>query len=247
MAATGVSRNAGGSTEVTRGVVLRTIRHTEGRLIARICTDRFGTRGVLVRAGRGGVTPAALQPLSRVELVVVAPEGRDLLLARELRVERPYVNLARDPLRGTLALFTQELLVHVLREEVEDPELFATLQEMLEELDAGTDPAGFPLRAMVALLPHLGIVPVATAGDPAGFDLREGLFFAGRAPHELCMSAERARVFNALLGGAVNDLGTTVPGAVRRALLGDLLTYFRLHVEAFGELRSPEVLHAVLA
>ena len=34
---------------------------------------------------------------------------------------------------------------------------------------------------------------------------------------------------------------------VRRALLDDLLIYYRLHVEGFGELRSPAVLHALLA
>ena len=47
--------------QITRGIVLRTIKHTEGRLIVRMCTERFGTRGVVVRAGRKGTAQAALQ------------------------------------------------------------------------------------------------------------------------------------------------------------------------------------------
>ena len=247
MAPANPARSDGATLQVTRGIVLRTIKHTEGRLIARICTERFGTRGVVVHAGRGRVVHAALQPLSRVELVVSAPAGRDLLLARGIRVERPYVNLLQDAVRGTLALFMQELLVHVLREEVEDPDLYAALELLLEELDTGPDPAGYPLRAMVALLPYLGIRPDPHPGDPGGFDLRDGGFITGRAPHEHCMPQERARIFNALLMGRAGNVGAAVPGATRRALLADLVLYYRLHVEAFGEMRSPDVLHAVLA
>lgn len=233
--------------QVTRGVVLRTFKHTEGRSIVRTCTERFGTRGVVVRAGRKGVALAALQPLSRVELVVVAGEGRELLLARDIRVQRPYMNLSTDPVRGALALFTQELLVHVLREEVADPEFFAELEALLEELDTGADPNGYPLRAMVALLAYLGIQPDAGGPGEEGFDLREGRFHSGDPPHELCMPADRARVFKALLVGSGGAIGATVPYGLRRALLNDLNTYYRLHVPGFGEMRSPGVLHAVLA
>ena len=233
--------------QVTRGVVLRAIKHTDGRLIVRICTERFGTRGVLVRTARKGAAQAALQPLSRVELVVVAGEGRELLIAREVRIERPYVNISTDPVRGALALFMQELLVHVLREEVADPELFPLLEALLDELDTGADPAGYPLRAMVALLAYLGIHPDTGATGEDGFDLREGRFHSGAPPHELCMPVERARVFKALLSGSMEGIGAAVPYAVRRALLNDLSTYYRLHVPGFGELRSPGVLHAVLA
>jgi DNA repair protein RecO (recombination protein O) len=237
----------GGALQVTSGMVLRTIKHTERRVIARMCTERFGTRDVVMRAGRKAAVGAALQPLSRVELVVAVSEGRDLLVARDLRLERPYGHLSSDPVRGALALFMQELLLSVLREEVADPELYVLLGELLEELDTGMDPAGYPLRAMVALLGHLGIRPDAEGRPMDGFDLREGRFFTGAAPHELCMPVERAHLFNALLTGGAGDIGAKVPYGLRKALLSDLGMYYRLHVEGFGELRSPAVLHAVLA
>ena len=233
--------------QITRGIVLRTIKHTEGRLIVRTCTERFGTRGVVVRAGRKGTAQAALQPLSRVELVVVASEGRELLSAREVRIERPYMNLPTDPVRRALALFMQELLLHVLREEVADQDLFAMLEALMEELDTGADPAGYPLRAMVALLAYLGIHPDTGGSDEDVFDLREGRFRSGAPPHEHCMPAQRGRVFKALLAGSLEDVGAVVPYDLRQSLLNDLNTYYRLHVPGFGELRAPGVLHAVLA
>lgn len=240
------STGRGGAPQATRAIVLRTYKHTDGRVIARMCTERHGTRGVLVRTGKGNAANAALQALTRLEVVVLVREGQELLFARDLRVELPYRNLGQDPLRGALALFMQELLVRLLHEEVADPRLFATLQDLLEEMDSGADPAGHPLRAMVALLAHMGIRPEPPAGPVSGFDLREGAFCTAAPLHELCMPGDRAQVLAALLAGGAPDLGATVPHAVRRALLDDLLLYFRLHVEGFGELRSPEVLRQVL-
>jgi len=37
-----------------------------------------------------------------------------------------------------------------------------------------------------------------------------------------------------------------LPSDVRIGLLEQLLDYFRLHVEGFGQLRSPAILHALL-
>ncbi len=63
---------------------------------------------------------------------------------REVRVERPYTNLSMDPVRGTVALFVQEVLYKVLRDEAADPALFEFIQEALESMDTAEDLSHFP-------------------------------------------------------------------------------------------------------
>ena len=95
----------------TRAVVLRTIKHGDRTVVLKAYTELFGLRSYMVRSGgKGGVAPSALLPLSRVELVVTENTEREMHTVRELRVERPYTQLHVDAIRGTLALFTQELL-----------------------------------------------------------------------------------------------------------------------------------------
>ncbi|MBL0045948.1 MAG: DNA repair protein RecO [Flavobacteriales bacterium] len=234
----------------TRAVVLRTVKHTDRSTVVKACTELFGTRSYLVRTGqKGGSKNSALQPLSRVEMVVSESQERDMHSVRELRVERPYTQLSSDPIRGMLALFAQEVLYRTLREETGDLALFSFVQEALEAMDTGDDVPYFPLKLLVQLMQHLGISPASPLPGESRFDMREGYFFAGVPPHELCMAPPQSALFAALIHADWNEITTSKlePALVRRALLDDLLIYYRLHVEGFGELRSPAVLHALLA
>jgi DNA repair protein RecO (recombination protein O) len=107
----------------TRAVVLKAIRHGDSTTVVKAYTEQLGARSFMVRTSKkGGVSAASLQPLNRVEIVALEHTDRDLLNARELRLDRPYRHIAFDPVRGTLALFVQEVLYKVLRGESADSE-----------------------------------------------------------------------------------------------------------------------------
>lgn len=229
----------------TRAVVLRTFRHGDRGLVLKAYTEAFGARAYFVRAPRKGTSAGVLQPLDRLEIVVTETHERELHAVRELRVERPYVRVPTDHARGLLLLFAQEVFYRTLRAEAPDAALFAFVQHTLEDIDLGEDPAHAPLRLLVGLALHLGIAPAPPDPGEDRFDMREGHFFRGPAPHEHCMEPPEALAFARLLraeGGAAPPI---VP-ALRRELLERLLVHFRLHVAGFGQLRSPDVLHAVL-
>lgn len=228
----------------THAVVLRTFKHGDRSTVLRAYTELFGARSYMVRiGGRNASRNAALQPLSRVELVVSETGERDMHAVRDLRIERPYVRTHAEPMRGVLALFAQEVFYRTLREESADPGLYAFVQAVLESMDTDEDLAHHPLRLLVNLSRHLGFFPEAPSPGEDRFDLREGCFFKGDAPHDLCMEPSSATLFATLLEGRVPSPSSA---EVRRRLLDDLLIYYRLHVEGFGELRSPEVLRAVM-
>lgn len=236
--------------QTTRAIVLRTIRYGDKSVVLRAYTERSGLRSFMVRTGgKGPSRTAALQPLSRVELVVPEAGEGELRTVRELRIERPYSRLQQEPLRGVLLLFVQEVFDRTLREESADTRLYAFVQEVLETADTGAELPYQPLLLLVGLSRHLGFFPEVPEEGEQGFDLREGRFFHGPAPHEFCMAAEQVRLFVELIGRVERPeerRTLQASGMTRRQLLEDLLMYFRLHVEGFGELRSLEVLRAVL-
>ncbi len=238
-----------GGVHTTRAIVLRTIRHSDKGVVLKAFTEAFGLRGYLVRTGaKGPVRMALLQPLARVELVVTEREDRDLQQVREARMERPYLNLATDPVRGAVALFMQELLVRVLREESADAALFGELSLLLETLDTAPDLSHFPLHVLVALMVPLGISPEPPDDGADHFDLREGRFVHAREAHGHVVGPEHALPLADLLregrGGPLGRTRLTAPQ--RRALFDQLVLYYRMHLEGVGELRSPAVLHQVL-
>lgn len=235
----------------TRAVVLRTVKHTDGRVVLRAYTERLGSRSCLVRtSSKQGARSAALQPLARVELVLPESGDHGLRTAQDLRVERPYVRTPHDPLRGVLLLFAQEVFNKTLYEETPDEDLFSFVQDTLEAIDTGDDLAHQPLRLLVGLMEHQGILPEPPLSVETRFDLRDGIFFQGPSPHGFCMEPDPASLFARL----IEQVGTNAPvprdlrspADTRRRLLDDLLVYFRLHVEGFGELRSPGVLRTLL-
>mgnify|MGYP000899214183 CR=1 FL=1 len=228
----------------TRAIVLRTVKHSDSAVVAHVYTEQFGRRSCMVRAGgKNRARQAALLPLSRVELVVSEVGDGGLLSAREIRIDRPYLQLHTDPLRGAIALFVQEVFYRTLRADAPDPELFAFVEHALEEVDTTASLALLPQRVLIGLAHQLGFLPASPQAPFSGFDLREGAFFPGPAMHEQCMEPEETKALVALLEDSAPP---SVSASVRRSLLERLLLFFRLHVEGFGEPRSVAVLHHVL-
>lgn len=232
----------------TRAIVLKTIRHGDSKVVLKAWTAHAGLRGYVVRAGgKRGSAMAALQALNRLELVVQELPDRDLHTIRELRVAKPYTNIPVDPIRGGVALFVQEVLYKVLRQESADEGLNTFLDHALEVLDTAPDLRHFPLIFLLQLSGHLGFFPEPPGVGEDRFDLREGHFVQGHGEHAHTMGPALSNVLASLLEV---DLDATqfppVPAAQRRELLDHLLLYFRMHLEGLGELRSPAVLHQVL-
>jgi len=232
----------------TRAIVLKTIRHGDNTIVLKALTQALGTRSILVRTGRkGGVTGASLQPLSRLEVVLRESAERELLTLQELRVAEPYESLPFDAVRGTLALFVQEILYRTLHGESADAELYAFVEEALRAMDCAPDVSHFPLVLLVRYSEVLGFLPAAPGPDERWFDLLEGEFMVQGLRYGHLMGPPLSDHLAALLPvgfDQLSDLG--IPADERRELLDRLLLYFRMHVEGLGEIRSPAILHDVL-
>lgn len=232
----------------TRAIVLKAIRHGDNTVILRAYTETAGLRSLLVRVGRrGAATQAALQPLNRLEVVADEVPEKDLLSLRELRVERPYAQLPFDAVRGSLALFVQEVLYKVLREESADADMFAFMNEALEAMDTAPDVRNFPLVFLLGLCAQLGFLPAPPLHAFEGFDLLEGEFVGVSRPHGHTMGPPLSTLLAHLLPIRFDTMHLpAIPASQRRELLDHMLLYLRMHVPGSGELRSPAILHQAL-
>lgn len=231
----------------TRAIVLRTIRHRDHALILKAYTEAFGTRTYLVRTkkqGNGGMAP--LQPLARLELVVHEDGEREINTVREVRVDRPYIGIPHDPNRAILLLFAQEVFLRTLKEEAPDKALFAFVSAILEEIDTGIRLGELPLTFLVGLARQLGILPEPPRPGEDRFDLQEGRFFKGQPAHGLYMDEPTSRAFGDLLLAEAENRDSRTATGLRKNLLDQLLTYYGMHVDGFGQLKSVAVLHALL-
>ncbi|MBS1569802.1 MAG: recombination protein O N-terminal domain-containing protein [Bacteroidetes bacterium] len=231
----------------TRAIVLRAFRHGDNSVVLKAYTEAFGARTYVARTGkRGAARPAYLQPLARVELVVTESRERDMHRIQEARLRLPYGDSHTDQARAAVLLFMQEVFYRTLREESPDTALFNCLEQLLAEVDTGSRPGMLPLLVLLRLAKHLGFLPELPQPGEDRFDMQEGWFFRGPAPHAHCMEPPIASVLAELLRAEINGDDPLIGGAARRELLDQLLVFFRMHVEGFGQLRSPEVLHALL-
>lgn len=230
----------------TEAIALRAIAHGDRSVVLKAWTRHAGARSYLVRTG-ARAHAAALQPLSRVEIVADERPDHDMYAARSLRVSRPFVRIPFEPVRGAVALFAQELLYRVLRAESADDELHAAVEEVVEAIDTAPDLRWLPHVILVRLAAPLGFVPEPPEPGTDHFDLQEGRFVGAGARHGHLLAPPLSTALGALLETPLGAApAIALSSAQRRALLDHLLLYYRVHLEAMGDMRSPAVLHAVL-
>ncbi|MBI1192624.1 MAG: DNA repair protein RecO [Bacteroidetes bacterium] len=238
----------------TRGLVLRQTRYGETSLIVKLYTEAFGSQSYILsgaRSAKSRTRAALFQPPNLLDLEVYYQEGRDLQRIREVRPLHVYARIPYSVAHSSIALFLTEVLGKCLRDEHAQEGLFPFLEERLLELDACEQGLNlFPLRFLLNLSQQLGFQPQGQFSEHTPwFDLQEGLFAAARPAHGYALFAEESQVLHYLLEHphAQEAAPLVLPGALRQALMDNLLVYYRFHIEGFGLLRSPAILHEVLS
>jgi DNA repair protein RecO (recombination protein O) len=239
----------------TRGIALHTVKFSETSIVVKIYTERFGLQSYLVRGIRKehSKTKAGLfQPLTLLDLTVYHKGKTSLQAIKEVSILRPYHSLPFDIRKSSIALFINELLVRSIREEEENRELFGFLYETCLELDAATEGLSFfPLVFAVALTRFLGFYPRIEGKHGYDiFNMADGVFQQQIPDHKNYLLPPMSLLLKEIIGsGSYHpDFGILSEDfrRLKNDLLEGMLLYYRLHLPAFGEIRSHKVLHTVL-
>lgn len=228
-------------------IVLSLMRYNDTHHIAEAYTRAHGRVSLLVKATRSKratVSATLFRPLTLLRLTwpertkgLVRPKAAELLVA--------YTDIPYDATKMAIALFLAEHLLHVLRREQPNPNLFDFVRHSIEWLDVcSRGVANFHLVFLIRLTRFLGFLPYTDDYHRgACFDLISGHFTTLRPAHGQIVPLEEAQHIPHLMRMSLTNMHHfRFSRHQRDRLLTHLLHYYQLHIPTLPEYRSREVL-----
>jgi len=240
----------------TKGIVLRTVKYGETSVIVTIFTELFGIQSYLVNGVRAsskkGTGKANMfQPAAILDLVVYHNELKQLNRIKEFRWAIIYQHILTDVPKNAVALFMVELLTKCLKQPESNPDLFHFVEDCFLYLDnsSGTVTANLPLFFALHLPVHFGFRIADNYSEENHYlDLLEGSFTEVQPHHPHFLEEKQAAVTSQLLKvmqpEELDDI--KLNHEFRRQLLHRYETYYALHIQDFGTMKSLPVLREVL-
>lgn len=237
----------------TRGIVLNQIKYGESSIIARIYTEHLGLISFLIRGARSKkarIRSAHLQHLTLVDIELNQRLNKDLQHLKNLKIAHPFKDIPFNMRKSAIAVFLNEILNKVIREEEPNPELFGFLFHSIQFLDLKPGSVShFHHFFLVMLSKFLGFYPRNNYSEKElVFDLEAGEFCAALGPKTLFATPEVSLGLHKILQGGLEEMDTiNLPPHVRYDLLEMLLDYYRLHIPGLVEVKSYQVLREVFS
>lgn len=235
----------------TRAIVLKAIRYGDNNLIVKLLTEQNGLQSFMVKGAfnkNAKIRAALFQPLTLLEIVAAKSRG-ELGYLREASVEYAYQDIPNNINKNAIVLFLCELLSKTIQDSETDIELFAFIHDALTHLDVMTGScADFPLQFAVKLTDFLGFSPNINSYKPGFvFDLEEGRFLHDGTTATYVIDPKQSELlYNICNHDIFDDFCLNITTPERRQLLEAVISYYKLHFSGFNEMKSTEILKAVL-
>ena len=236
----------------TRGIVLKCTNYSESSVVAQVFTEKFGLQSYMVNGARkpkAKIGNTVLQPLHLLDMVVYHRANASLQRISEAHQKPPFHTIPYDIVRSAVALFLNEVLYKCLRQQSADEPLFNFVFNAVSWLDnAEKMPPNFHLLFLLKLSRYLGFHPVPQKPGQVFFDIKDGVFCCHLPPHPLVLEQPYTSLFANLLATSFDKPeALQLSLADRRFLLGRILEFYQFHVDNLGEVKSRDVLEAVLS
>ena len=253
-------------------IVLRTIKYSDGRVIVDMFTRQQGRLSFIVplpKSPHAKIKKQYFQPLTLLDIEANVRPLSQLQTLRDASLSVSLSSILSSPDKLAVGLFVSEFLYHALRDEQQNEPLFDYIRSSIEWLEAAeAHYANFHLVFLMRLSRFLGFYPNLTlvkgggwrveggveneAGDvpspstlnpPPFFDLRNATFCTEPPLHPEFLMPEEAAHIRVLMRMDFFSMHLfRLSRAERNRILEILLLYYRLHLPAFPELKSVEVL-----
>lgn len=218
-------------------VILRTVRHSDTRLIVTTYTREAGRVTFALPdspTAAGNRRRAMLMPLSVTECVGDIRPGREIHRLRDLRLSPPLPRLHLHPAKSAIAMLLADILATALREPQPDSLVYDFVSGaamLLDGMTAGV--ANFHICFLIRLQQLLGIAPDMTGyRHGAQLDLSEGCISTGATAERAgcVLSADDTAAAAALSRMHWRNLHLfKLSRDQRNAIIDMLLKYYGLH------------------
>ncbi|MBK8711101.1 MAG: DNA repair protein RecO [Niastella sp.] len=240
----------------TKAIILRSIRYGDTSLVVTAFTERFGVQTYIVNAARSAKKSSAkailFQPSAQLEMQAYHQEQKAMNRIKEANWAFLYQHILSDVVKNSIALFMIELLHKTLKQPEQNIDLFYFCEDALQQLDQASMEvaANFPLY-FVLQLPHFSGLQIQDDFMPGKreiLDLQEGRFVSSVPQHTYYLENENAQLTAELLRimqpGELADI--KLNKNIRRVLLAAYISYFQLHIQDFGNLKTLPIIQEVL-
>ena len=237
----------------TEGIILHSVKFAENSLIVKVYTSELGLQSYMLNGVKGKKSKyksALLQPLSLVELIATSSNSGNLHRVSEINLLKPYTDIPYHLAKRSIAIFLNEVLYRVLKEEHADISMFEFIKNALLVLDLKQDScANFHIYFMVQLTAYLGFSPNGSLEEKNTlFDLKEGCFVATIPIHRHYLNAESSMIFYRFLTTTFEDFQSISLNRIqRKELLQALILYYQFHIHSFGEIKSLSILEEIIS
>lgn len=234
----------------TRGIVLKTINHRETSVICQIFTERFGLQSYIINGVKRSKTKIhinILQPLHLLDMVVYHKATGGIQRVSEARQIPVFQSIPYNDKKRSLVIFLNEVLSKCLKQQSPDEPLFEYIYHALIWLDqTSITSSNYHLYFLLRLSKFMGFYPSLSKEHLPYFDLKEGVFCDSTPYHQLYLDEKRTQQWLAILSSSFQDLhNLRIPVEDRRALLNNLMDYYALHIDNFGNVQSHYILEEV--
>ena len=235
----------------TRGIVLHSVAYSDAHIIIPVYTEDFGLVSYLVSRHRNKKSRASsllYQPLSILNLEVEHYPVRDIQKIKEAQRHLLLAELMFNPMKSSIVLFLAEFIYRISKELQANRQVFGFIVESLRVLDLLEDGiANFHLVFMIRMSRFLGFYPDDdTYKEHSYFDLQDGVFVERPTPFHPYLNMEESRIFRLLLRMNYDNMSKFRFSRNDRVLIiNRIFEFYRLHLVAFIDMKSLQVLQDV--
>jgi len=239
----------------TKGIVLRTIKYGETSVVVNIFTELFGIQSYLVNGIRTSSKTSSkaslFQPASILEMEVYHNELKNLQRIKEFKWNYLYKNILSDITKNSVAVYMIELLQKCLKQPENNTALFEFCEESLMQLDIAEESvtANFPLYFSLQLVHFFGFsIRDNYSKEKSILDLQEGTFTHIVPQHSYFLDGDYSHTISKLLKVHNADELSKIKlnKDSRREMLLAIQTFYALHIQEFGVMKTLPVLHEIL-
>lgn len=232
-----------------RGIVLRKTPYTSSSIILKVYTREFGIASFMVRGiGKRSRKSIITQPLTRITFATRESQKQSVNTLSDPELVNPGNNTYSNPLKSTIAIFLAEVLSKILREESADKELFDFVDTSLDYFEHSSSFLNFHLKFLLKLTSLLGFsVKNNYTEKMCFFDLEDGCFVGNQNSGIHVLTRQRSEKFYLLKCDEAYGAELHLGNRGRRELMEDILTYYSLHLDSMGNIKSLPVLQELFS
>lgn len=238
----------------TPGIVFRSMKYRETSLIVDIYTKELGNRSYLingVRSPKSKSSASILQAMTQLDLLVYDKAGPGKLnRIKEYKLGRYYNKIPFQVIRSMIGQFMIEVFRKCVRDDDGNIEMYNFIIDWFDFLDTTEHSVKNIIPVfLIELASKEGFaIDNSKTQKDAYFDLKEG-HFTQEIPEDLYYLDKN-------LSSILYSLSTTkrtdayeikISGKQRSILIDQLIIFFRLHIESFGEIKSLDILRSIIS